>query len=264
MKRGVVALAVAFGLGSSGCGAPSRNESRLTIFAAASLAAAFNQIADTLRLRHPGLQVDFNFAGSQVLVLQLTQGASADVFAPADQRWMAVARDSGLVEGIPLIFAHSGLAVIVPARNPAGIVRLQDLGRKGVKLVVAGETVPAGHYARQVIANLARAPGFSPDYEPRVLANIVSNEESVKGVVTKVELGEADAGIVYATDVTPEVRAKVQRIEIPTERNVTAVYPIAALHRAGNPALAREFVELVMSGPGQRVLIGHGFRSPPI
>ncbi len=264
MKRDIVAFVTVLGLASSGCRGVPSDESRLTVFAAASLTAAFRQMADTLRLRHPGIQIDFNFAASQVLVLQLTQGASADVFASADQHWMAVAEDSGLVEESPLIFAHNRLAVIVPARNPARIARLRDLERKGVKLVVAGEAVPAGAYARQVIANLAQTPGFPPDYESRVLANIVSNEETVKGVVTKVELGEADAGIVYITDVTAEVSAKVARIEIPEEQNVTAAYPIAALHRAGNPALAHEFVDLVLSGSGQRVLLSHGFHSPPI
>src|SRR5262249_9155350 len=155
---------------------------------------------------------DFNFAGSQTLALQLTQGASADVFASADERWMKVVADSGLLAGAPVTFTGNKLVVIVPAKNPAKIQRLQDLARTKVKLVLAGDAVPVGRYAREAVAKLSTATGFSPDYQARVLANVVSNEESVKGVVTKVQLGEADAGIVYNSDVTPKISSQVLRI----------------------------------------------------
>jgi molybdate transport system substrate-binding protein len=217
-----------------------------------------------MKQRHPGLRIDFNFAGSQILALQLTRGASADVFASADQNWMKVIGDSGLVEGQPAVFANNRLVVIVPASNPARIQRLQDLARAKVKLVLAGETVPIGHYARESLARVGGSPGFPAEYQAKVLANLVSNEESVKGVVTKVQLGEADAGIVYSSDVTPKVSAKVIRIEIPDEQNVRASYPIAQLRRAANPALAREFVELVLSSVGQRVFLAAGFLPPSV
>ena len=243
---------------------PVPREDHLTVFAAASLSEPFSALADSMKVRHPGLKIDFNFAGSQILALQLTQGASADVFASADQNWMRVVADSGLLAGPPLVFANNHLVVIVPASNPARIERPQDLARPKIKLVLAGEAVPVGRYARTVLAKLAKARGFSPEYQNRVLANLVSNEESVKGVVTKVQLGEADAGIVYSSDVTAKLSSRVLRVEIPEEENVTAVYPIAQLGHSANPALAREFLDLVLGSVGQRVLIASGFLSPPI
>jgi len=256
-------LLVSAGLAAAGCrGAPPADH--LSVFAAASLSEPFAALADSLKVRHPGLTVDYNFAGSQTLALQLTHGAGADVFASADQKWMQVAVDSNLVDGAPIIFANNRLVVIVPAKNPARILRLEDLARRGIKLVLAGEEVPVGHYAREALANLGRVPGFPPGFQARVLANVVSNEESVKGVVTKVQLGEADAGIVYSSDVMPKIRAEVTRIEIPDGQNVTAAYPIALLRRAEHPGLAREFVELVLSAAGQRVLTASGFPIRPI
>src|SRR5262249_21774435 len=153
--------------------------------------------------RDPELKLDFNFAGSQVLVLQIGQGAAADVFASADSLWMKTAEDSGLIEGTPQTFVRNRLVVIVPKGNPARISKLQDLGRSGVKLVLAADQVPAGRYARQTIFRLSRLAGYPTDYGRRVLANVVSNEENVRSVAAKVQLGEADAGFVYASDVTP-------------------------------------------------------------
>ncbi len=234
------------------------------MFAAVSLSAAFEEMADTFRVHHPGTQVQFNFAGTPTLMLQLVQGAQADVFASADQPWMAAARDSGYVAGNPLIFAHNALVVIVPAANPGHIERIEDLVRPGLKLVLAGETVPAGRYARQVFERLANTNGMPREFDKRVLRNVASNEENVKGVLTKVALGEADVGVVYESDITAADGERVKRIPIPEDAGIVAVYPIAALTRAKDPALARAFVDLVMTGNGQRVLIRHGFRSPPI
>ena len=145
----------------------------------------------------------------------------------------------------------------------AGLVRgtiskLEDLTRRGIKLVVAAEAVPAGKYSRETLQNLAGAPGFPPEYDRRVLANVVSNEENVKAVVAKVQLGEADAGLVYRSDVTPAVARYVRVFEIPDPYNVIAAYPIAVLKEARNPEAARHFVELVSSDAGQRVLQRHG------
>jgi molybdate transport system substrate-binding protein len=237
-------------------------EQHLSVFAAVSLTDAFKQLADSLKARHPGLQIDYNFAGSQLLATQISGGARADVFASADDRAMGVV--SGLIDGQAQPFAHNKLVLIVPAANPAKIEHLQDIARPKVKLVLADASVPAGNYARKVIANLGQASGSVPNYERRVLANVVSNEENVKGVVTKVELGEADAGFVYVSDVTPQVAKKVMRIEVPDEQNVVAAYPIAVLRQAQSPALAREFVDLILSPAGQQVLTSNGFLAPPI
>lgn len=229
----------------------------LTVYAAASLTDAFKDLGKTLEAGHPVLSVRFNFAGSQQLALQIEQGAPADVFASADQRWMSYAMEKGLVAGDPTIFARNRLVAIVPRANPARIGRLQDLARRGIKLVVAAEAVPAGRYSRETLENLAGAPGFPPEYHRRVLANVVSQEENVKAVVAKVQLGEADAGLVYRSDVTSAVARFVRVLEIPDPYNVIATYPIAVLKAGRNPKAAEELVALVSSAAGQRVLQRH-------
>ena len=240
-------------------GAAAQPPRTLTVFAAASLQGPFTVLGDSLERSRPGLKVQFSFAGSQTLALQILQGAPADVFASADLRWMNVVRDSGGVAGKPRIFARNELIAIVPASNPGHVDRLSDLGRPGVKLVLAADAVPAGHYARAVAAKLAKLPGFGADFRDRVRANVVSNEEDVEAVVTKVRLGEADAGIVYQSDVTEQVAADVRTIGIPPAANVTAAYPIAVLTRSPDRDDAEAFVNLVLSRSGQRVLAAHGF-----
>jgi molybdate transport system substrate-binding protein len=230
----------------------------LTVFAAASLKDAFSEAADVLGKRNPPIAVRYSFAGSQQLVLQLEQGAAADVFASADQRWMQVAQEGGLVAGTPVIFARNRLVVITPASNPGRIDRLEDLGKRGLKLVLGAEAVPVGKYSREALDRLRDAPGFGADYSKRVLRNLVSEEENVKAVVSKVQLGEADAGIVYVSDVTPPVRKVVRTIEIPDPYNVVAAYPIAVLRQSQQPAAARAFVEYITSAEGQAVLARHG------
>ena len=232
--------------------------STLTVFAAASLTDAFQELGRTLEASHPGLAVQFNFAGSQQLALQLEQGAPADVFASADQRWMSYAKEKGLVDGEARVFARNRLAVIVPRTNPARIGSLQDLARRGTKVVLAAEAVPVGKYSRDALRNLTGAPGFPPEYDRSVLANVVSQEENVKSVVAKVQLGEADAGVVYRSDVSPAVSRYVRVFEIPEAYNVIATYPIAVLKAARNAEAARQFVDLVSSEAGQRVLQQHG------
>jgi molybdate transport system substrate-binding protein len=232
--------------------------STLTVYAAASLTDAFKELGKTFERSHPGLTVQFNFAGSQQLALQLEQGAPADVFASADQRWMDFVKEKKLVEGEATVFARNRLAVIVPRTNPAHIGKLQNLARPGTKVVMAAEAVPAGKYSREALQNLAAAPGFPEGYDRRVLANVVSQEENVKAVVAKVQLGEADAGVVYSSDVTPAVSRLVRVFEIADPYNVITSYPIAALRHAENPAGARQFVELVSSEAGQRVLEEYG------
>jgi molybdate transport system substrate-binding protein len=232
--------------------------STLTVYAAASLTDAFRELGRVLEAEHPGLTVQFNFAGSQQLALQIEQGAPADVFASADQRWMSYASEKGLVEGASTIFARNRLVAIVPRTNPARIGGLPDLARRGIKLVLAAEAVPAGKYSREALENLSVAPGFPPGYGRRALANVVSQEENVKAVVAKVQLGEADAGLVYRSDVTPSVSSYVRVLTIDDPYNVIASYPIAVLKGARNTEAARRFVELVSSTPGQQTLQRHG------
>lgn len=228
--------------------------SALRVFAAASLSGSFRDIAVQFEKGHPGVSVQLNLAGSQQLASQIELGAPADVFASADAQWMDYVRDRSLLAGEPQVFARNRLVVIVPRTNPARIGRLQDLARRGVKVVMGAETVPVGRYGREMVKKLARSEGFGADYARRVLANVVSEEENVKAVVAKVQLGEADAGIVYRSDVGPGVARFVRRFEIPASANVLATYPIAVLEGSRLPAAARDFVELVLSPAGQRAL----------
>lgn len=257
----LIAVAGSFGVGGSPGldSARAASTSALTVFAAASLVDAYTILGKVMEQRHPGLTVTFNFAGSQQLASQIEQGAGADVFASADQRWMDYVRQRGLVIGTPREFVRNLLVVIVPAENPGHVSRLQDLSRPGVKLVIGTEAVPAGKYSREALANLDHAPGFPATYSQQVLRNVVSEEDNVKGVVTKVQLGEADAGMVYRSDVTPAVAPKVHVIEIPRRYNVIASYPIALVKAGPNPDAGRQFIDLVLSPIGQRVLRDQNF-----
>jgi molybdate transport system substrate-binding protein len=231
----------------------------LNVFAAASLSEAFTALGAEFERSHPGVSVGFNFAGSQQLVFQMEQGANADVFASADQRWMEYAREHDLVAEASSAFARNRLVVIVPRTNPARIGRLEDLARRGVKLVLAADAVPAGKYSREMLRNLRAAPGFPPEYDKRVLANVVSEEDNVKAVVAKVQLGEADAGVAYRSDVTAAVARHIRVFEIADPYNVLASYPIAVTRSTADPENARAFLELVESPLGQRVLAQYGF-----
>jgi molybdate transport system substrate-binding protein len=256
--NGMFRIALTIGMPALAISPTDHAPSTLTVYAAASLTDAFQELGRTLEASHPGLTVRFNFAGSQQLALQLEQGAPADVFASADQRWMSYATEKGLVRGEATVFARNRLAVIVPRTNPARIGRLQDLARRGTKIVLAAEAVPVGKYSREALQNLAAVEGFPPEYDRRVLANVVSQEENVKAVVTKVQLGEADAGVVYRSDVSRAVSRYVRVFDIPDAYNVIASYPIAVLKAARNAEAAQQFVELVTSEAGQRVLQHHG------
>jgi molybdate transport system substrate-binding protein len=241
------ALAVLL-ISSTACGTASAETDRITVFAAASLTEAFTQIADAFESQHPDVQVRLSFGPSDGLATQIQEGAPADVFAAASATWMdAVARDPGVTDRAD--FARNLFVVVTPSDDPADVEAVEDLGRPGVRLVLAAEGVPAGDYARALLANAGIAD--------RALANVVSNEDDVKGVVQKVALGEADAGVVYRTDVTSTLQEDLRVVEVPAEINVVATYPIAAI--AGPRAeIARRFVAYVM-GAGQETLRTAGF-----
>lgn len=228
----------------------------LTVFAAASLLDAFTEIGRSFEAAHPGVAVLFNFDGSQSLRAQIEQGAAADVFAPADRKEMdALSARSLIAETRPHTFVTNRLVVILPAQNPAGIQSLADLSRSGVMLVLAAGDVPVGGYSRQALENLDAQ--FGPDYSAQVLSNVVSNEDNVRQIVAKVQLGEADAGIVYASDAV--AAPDLATLSIPPEYNVDADYPIAVLADAPHPDLAAGFVAWVLSPDGQAILQKWGF-----
>ena len=240
MIRGLVVLSAAFavacGSGPSGVAVPQP----ITVFAAASLQPAFDKIA-----RQMNEDATFNYAGTQTLTSQLTQGAQADVFASADTAHMKTVQDAGLIKDAPQVFAHNRLEIAVAKGNPKGIRGLSDLGRSGLVVVLADPSVPAGKYAQQALAKAG------------VTVKPASLELQVTAVLTKVALGEADAGIVYVSDVVTS--GKVDGVTIPDDQNVIADYPIATLASARNVGLARRFVDFVLSQQGQAILSGAGF-----
>jgi molybdate transport system substrate-binding protein len=238
----------------SGDTASAREGADLTVSAASSLTDAFTEIGQAFEAANPGTTVTFNFGPSDGLAAQIDQGAPVDVFASASPTWMDSVQDDGPGVTDRADFAQNRLAIIVPVDNPAGIENLDDLTEDHVQLVLAAEGVPAGDYAREIF----QRAGISE----AALANVVSNEEDVKAVITKVMSGEADAGIGYVTDVTPDVPDQVMLIPIPDEVNVIATYPIAVVNGTQEADLAQGFVDYVL-GNGQQTLAGYGFLPPP-
>jgi molybdate transport system substrate-binding protein len=226
----------------------------LTVSAASSLTDPFTEIGKAFEQANPGSTVVFNFGPSDGLAGQIDEGAPVDVFASASPTWMDSVQDDGPGVTGRADFAQNRLAIIVPAENPAGIENLNDLTEDGVQLVLAAEGVPAGDYAREIFENA----GISK----AALANVVSNEEDVKAVITKLIAGDADAGIGYVTDVTPAVSDRVTLIPISAEVNVTATYPIAVVNGTQEADLAKGFVDFVL-GDGQQTLAEYGFLPPP-
>jgi molybdate transport system substrate-binding protein len=229
--------------GGSGAGSPAE----IKVFAAASLTAAFTELGPQFTAADGGTRVSFNFAGSQALATQIQQGAPADVFASADVPNMDKVRD---LVGDPQVFAGNLLQIVVEKGNPKGVKGLDDLAGSDLKVVLAAEEVPAGKYAKQILDRAG------------VSVRPVSREDNVKAVVTKVSLGEADAGIVYVTDVTAG-GDKVEGVDIPEEQNVVATYPIATVKASKAQDKAQAFMDLVRSDLGQQVLENHGFLPPP-
>lgn len=246
--------AVALVAGLAGCANSSQSvadatggvEGTVTVFAAASLKSSFTQLAEAFEAEHPGTTVTLSFAGSSDLATQISQGAPADVFASADTKNMGKVADAGLVEGEPKVFATNTLAIAVPAGNPAGISSFADLSRTGIRLVTCAKQVPCGAAAATVAER------------HRTVLSPVSEENSVTDVLGKVTSGEADAGLVYVTDVRT-AGDKVGSIPFPEAADAVNSYPIAALADGRNKAAAAAFLDLVTGAEGQRVLGQAGF-----
>ncbi len=220
----------------------------LTVFAAASLTDVFTALGDELEQRNPDLTVQFNFAGSSALATQITQGAPVDVFASANEKQMTVVTDAGLAAD-PVVFTSNVLQIAVPVDNPAGVRELADFGREDLTLGVCAPDVPCGAAAEEVFA----LAGVTP--RPDTL------EEDVRAALTKVELGEVDAALVYASDVA-SAGDSVRGIEFPEAEQAINDYPICVLTAAPNESAAGAFVDLVRSADGQRALADAGFRAP--
>jgi molybdate transport system substrate-binding protein len=250
----LVALAVlgplpACGSSPSAAGTGEGLSGTLTVFAAASLTDVFEDLAEQLTAEHPELEVRFNFAGSSALATQIVQGAPADLFASADQTQMAVVTDEGRAAAEPVVVAENVLEIAVPAGNPAGISGIEDFAREEPALAVCAPDVPCGAAAERVFA--AAGVPAAPD----------TLEEDVRAALTKVELGEVDAALVYASDVVSAGDA-VEGIEVPEAEEAANEYPVCVLGDAPHPEAAQAFLDLVVSEEGGAALRAAGFRTP--
>jgi molybdate transport system substrate-binding protein len=256
--RHLILLGALAALGVSACGDGGDSGAAATdpgvsgevvVFAAASLTESFTELGEQFEAEYPEVRVTFSFASSAALVQQVDEGAPADVFASADAANMAKLTDAGATGGEPEVFAQNALRIIVPPGNPRGITGLSDLAEPEVIWLTAAPEVPIGAYT----ARMLQKAGVS--------ATPASYEENVKAIVTKVAAGEADAGIVYATDVTAAGTAG-EGVEIPADQNLVADYPIATIEAAPNAEGATAFVDFVLSAAGQEVLASFGFSIP--
>tara|TARA_R110002094_G_scaffold25005_22_gene37306 strand:- start:611 stop:1378 length:768 start_codon:yes stop_codon:yes gene_type:complete len=230
---------------------------RVRVFAAASLTGAFEEMAAAFEVGKPGVAVELHCAGTPRLVLQLREGAAADVFASADEVQMQRVVDAGQTSSRPVMFASNELMIVVGAGNPLAVGSLADLQKPGVGVLMCAPDVPAGRYAREVLGKAG------------VRVQSRSDEPSVRAVVSKVLLGVADAGIVYATDVRATGskgyvldETKIHRVTIPAQHNIRTLYPIAALSTGNQGALGKAFVAFVVGPVGQAILASHGFGKP--
>ncbi|OBH88783.1 molybdate ABC transporter substrate-binding protein [Mycobacterium sp. E2733] len=249
---GVVSMVLVTGLAGCGSEPPSQSlqgSGRLVVFAAASLKPAFSEISAQFKAQNAGSSVEFDFAGSSELGTQLTQGATADVFASADTAQMDTVAKAGLLSGDPTNFASNTLVIVTAPGNPKNVGSFADLARPGLGVVVCQKPVPCGSATRRVEDNTG------------VHLNPVSEEPSVTDVLDKVTTGQADAGLVYVTD-AHSAGNKVATVNFPEAAGAVNVYPIAVLKNAPQPALAQKFVALVTGDTGQNILARSGFAKP--
>ena len=226
------------------------------MLAAASLTDAFDELARAFEQANPGVRIELGFAGTQVLRTQVEQGAPADVFASADVTHARALEKQGLLDGLrPL--TRNRLVVVAPAEG-SPVAALGDLAKPFIRIVLANPSVPAGRYALQFLERIARDGRWGTDFAMRVRVNVVSEETNVRAVLAKVSLGEADAGIVYATDARA-ARGQVRTVEIPPELNVEAEYSIGVLRRSARKPRAEAFVAWALGPDGQAILRAYGF-----
>ena len=252
----VIGTLVLAGCSSSSTSSPTTGSSAsgkvtgtLVVFAATSLTDAFDKIGTQFQAAHPGVTVKFNYNGSSSLATSITQGAPADVFASASPKNMTTVTDAGDASGTPQIFTRNTGEIMVESGNPMHIKTVKDLANPKVKVVVCAPTVPCGAVATAIFKNAG------------VTVKPVSEEQNVGGVVTKVTLGEADAGIVYVTDVKAN-ETKATGVPIPADQNDVTEYPIVQVKGAPNSSAAKAFISYVLGPAGQQVLASFGFMPP--
>jgi molybdate transport system substrate-binding protein len=258
IRKTVWVYGLLFVLLLAGCG--SKEPVTLTVFAAASLTDAFTEAGQTFTEANPEVNVTFSFAGSQELATQINEEAPADVFASANHKQMDAAIVSGRINRTaPQIFVQNRLVVVVPDDNLGGINTLEDLAKEGVQLVFAAAEVPVGQYTVDFLTKATESGEFAAGYQEAVLANVVSYEQNVRAVLTKISLGEGDAGVVYASDVVGTEAENVLVLEIPDDLNTIAQYPIAPLNDSEQGDAAAAFINFILSTEGQAILAQYGF-----
>ena len=245
--------------GPSGSG-PSLEPAPLTVLGAASLKGALDKVKTAWEAAHPGSTLTISTDSSAALETQIEQGAPADVFLSADTSNPKKLVDRSLADGTAVNFAGNVLTIVVPTANPGGITSPDDLAKKGVKIIAAGDDVPITKYANQAVANLARQPDAPAGFAASYAANVVSKEDNVKAVIAKIELGEGDAGIVYVTDA--KASTKVSVVAIPDAANVPATYAGVVVKASAHVATAHAFLDWLAGSDGQAILKSFGFLPP--
>jgi molybdate transport system substrate-binding protein len=233
----------------------------LTVYGASSLKAALARVKATYEAADPIITLTISTDSSTALETKIEQGAAADVLLSADTANPQKLIDKGLAAGSVTKFAGNLLTVIVPKSNPAGIQTPADLARSGIKVIAAGDTVPITQYANQLVANLAKQPGYPADFAARYAANVVSRQDNVAAVVSQIALGEGDAGIVYVTDAKTATQATT--IPVPAAANVPATYAGVVIRASANLSAAQEFLTWLAGPDGQAVLAAFGFLPAP-
>lgn len=232
----------------------------LTVLAAASLKDVLAAVKTAYEGIVPGITLTISTDASSMLRAQIEQGAPADVFLSADEANPRTLVDAGLADGQAIDFAGNSLTIVVPHDNPAHLVGPRDLAMPGLKIVAAGDEVPITAYARQTVARLAALPGYPADFAAAYDANVVSREQNVRAVLTRIELGEADAALVYRTDALAS--SKVKLIELPAEAAVSVAYAGVVPRASTHPAAAHAFLDWLKGPAGTAVLAGFGFVAP--
>jgi len=255
-KRQILAVLALIALMFCGC---AEEPKELTVFCGAGLTGAFQEIGQIYE-NMSGIQVNFNFDGVPALRAQIEQGAYADVLVSANLKHMNALKAEGYIDNNTVkIFARNKISVIVPNNNPANITSLIDLARPGINLLIGTKELPAGDYARQVLDKLVSDPEYGLAYKDKVMANVVSEETTVNRIVSKVALGEADAGFAFVSDVSPQMVGKVTKILISDKNNVVGDFPIGVLKQSKYSKQSQDFIELVMSAQGQSKLNKYRF-----
>jgi molybdate transport system substrate-binding protein len=244
----------------SPAGSPSAEAVDLTVYGAASLKGVLETATAAYEAANPGTTLTVSTDSSAALATQIEQGAPADVFLSADTRNPAALVTKGLADGDPVTFAGNVLTIVVPADNPGGIASPMDLAKPGIRIIAAGDEVPITKYATQLVDNLAGLEGYPAGFAAAYAANVASKEDNVKALIAKVELGEGDAGIVYATDA--RASDEVTTVEVPDSANVPATYEGVVVKGSAHPEAARAFLTWFAGPDGQAILASFGFVPP--